>query len=1091
MPFELWGATGTYGLVVPDNLPGYLLLFVYSLLLAYFLYRFYLGFYRLSSRQWLVIIGLSFLSFFVSQLFPLFVSQNPEFTLTLFAAFPYLLAGAIFNPAVALITGLFSGLGRSLGQSHTLFDIYHFAFAAVLAAMLMRQNYLGRFFSLIRFPIISGALANASIVILKLLANLVSGSVGDGYIKTLDQSLYATSADFLSLFVEGAVGGTIVFLLLIGLPHLRPKMTLVLPPKELSLRNRLLNNFMLFAISLTILLVAVVFILSINVSTRLVVNQMVHNAKTVSAEIPDFQSHLQNLLAQYDDTESLLDSDVEINREALARLHRTDPFYRRILLVDQDQTVTAAYPPEDVGLVSLSNLEKEAVAETFLTSVPEVATTGSSNSEQVVSFIVPVVDPEGATAAVLIGRVPQLSLESLIVGLQGTVGQGIGFIVDENSRIIAHSDSNYLLQEWNLPSTGVDVIGDSQVEPGMAYLGPAEGSEGRELIYYLSIEDQPWKVVTTVPYTVVLNLALSIGGPLALVLIIVMAAFYINLTRMGNDIATPISELVDAAKTIAAGGEWNPSSRFRRSDEIGQLRQAFNQMYRSRNKRLRELSLLLDVSHKVASNIDINQGIPAILRGALRGTGAVGARAVVLNPSGSYPLTYGEGPISDDMAVLDRLIMTKLRYSEELILATPVQIRSALDLAEDEELPVPALIAIPLHFQERFQGVIWFGYRQPHSFDPTARTLLRTLAGQAAVLVENARLFAMAEGGRRRLAAVLASTTDAFIVTDQTDRVLLVNRAMERAFNIKANEVVSRPIVDVIEINLLVKALSGKDERIRNLEIHNDEGKIFYCSAAPIINNDGQALGRVAVLHDITQLKEIDQMKSDFVSTVSHDLRSPLTFMRGYATMLPMVGDINEKQGEYVDKILKGIEQMTQLVVDLLDLGRIEAGVELREEDIELEPLLSEIATEYWQHAHMNGIKLQVDIQPELPCIKGDTALIRQAVTNLVTNGIKYAPNSGEMTLKAEALNGEMIISVRDNGPGIPKQEQMRLFEKFFRVKERGTEKVKGAGLGLAIVKSITERHGGRAWCDSQYGQGSTFSILLPIGGNKKEKPSQ
>ncbi len=142
---------------------------------------------------------------------------------------------------------------------------------------------------------------------------------------------------------------------------------------------------------------------------------------------------------------------------------------------------------------------------------------------------------------------------------------------------------------------------------------------------------------------------------------------------------------------------------------------------------------------------------------------------------------------------------------------------------------------------------------------------------------------------------------------------------------------------------------------------------------------------------------------------------------------------------------------------------------------------MSDIATDYWQHAHIKGIKLQVEVDPKLPAVKGDLALVRQAVTNLVSNGIKYAPDSGSMILKAEMLNGEVVISVQDKGPGIPKREQMRLFEKFYRVKERGTENVKGVGLGLAIVKSIAERHGGRVWCDSQYGQGSTFFISLPL----------
>jgi len=262
------------------------------------------------------------------------------------------------------------------------------------------------------------------------------------------------------------------------------------------------------------------------------------------------------------------------------------------------------------------------------------------------------------------------------------------------------------------------------------------------------------------------------------------------------------------------------------------------------------------------------------------------------------------------------------------------------------------------------------------------------------------------------------------------------------------------------------------------------DGKTYYASASTIISNEGHVFGRVAVLRDITHLKEIDEMKSDFVATVSHDLRSPLTYMRGYATMVPMVDELSDKQHEYLNKILAGIDQMSQLVDDLLDLGRIEAGVDLVKERIEVKPLLEDIAEEYWQHAHLAGIKLQVDVPDDIPPIIGDGSLLRQAITNLLGNGIKYAPDSGPMWLRAEKKNGELVLSVQDSGPGIPKQDQMRLCEKFYRVKQRGTEKVKGSGLGLAIVRSIAERHGGRAWCISQRGEGCTFSLSVPISQN-------
>ncbi|MBE2197875.1 MAG: PAS domain-containing protein [Anaerolinea sp.] len=1091
MPFELWGATGTYGLGLPGRPLGYALLLLYAAVLIYLFYRHQGELRQLSRQQWLWAGGLWFSAFLFSQLFPisfnfdrqlapLSVAQNPVTTLTLLTAVPFLLAGVILNPTVALIAGLCSGLGQAIGQTHQLFDIFHFGFAAWLAAVWMQQNYHDRIYHWLRQPIVSGAIATGLLTILVGFATFAGTGTTASNLALLDLSLSTANANFLPLVIEGVFGGGVVMLILMGAPYLRPQRHLRPSPEKQSLSRYLLNTFVRFAILLTVLLVTVVFNLSTAVSTRLVINQMAHDAHAVSTEIPNFQARLQNLLVQYSQDEGLLSMDTAVSDKSLRQLFRTTPLYRRILLIDADETIRDFYP-DDADNVTLTDLEQAAIANALSTSAPSMTAAQNRGDEHILSFVVPVLDAQGESAAVLVGRVPELSFDTLIVGLQGTVGAGSGYIVDENSRIIAHPDANRLLNYWYPPLADA-LPGSAAAIDGVFYQGRQGDTNARELVYYVSGQNHPWTVVIAVPYEVVLRLAWNIGMPLTLVLLLVMAAFYFNLAVVGRNITKPLRDLVHASRTIAAGGgfdfEWNTTGD--RDDEVGQLNSAFVQMQRSLKNRLDELSLLLSVSHDVSASIDINHSMPAMLKGALRGTGASGARAIVFNPGGGAPLTFGEGPSADSMSNLDRAVAARLRTAKEIMLSTPAQIRAELELAEDIALPVPALIAIALRSRDRLQGVLWLGYRQNHRFDLSERNLLHTLSSQASILVENARLFATAEGGWRRLAAVLASTTDAVIVTDQTKRVLLVNRAMERIFHLNAAEVVGRQVTDVIKVEPLVKALTHDDESAHNHEFpHN--GRVYYTNAAPIISNDGQALGRVAVLHDITHYKEVDELKSNFVSTVSHDLRSPLTFMRGYATMLPMVGEMSDKQRQYTDKILSGIDQMAQLVDDLLDLGRIEAGVELAYNKIDVGPMLTDIAQEYWQHTHLSGIKLHVDVPANLPPIYGDQSLIRQAITNYIGNGIKYAPNSGQMMLRAENVNGEVIISVKDNGPGIPQEVQMRLFEKFFRAQQRGTEKIKGSGLGLAIVKSIAEKHGGRVWCQSEPGKGSTFYFSVPI----------
>lgn len=1078
MLVELWGAGEAGTIILPDSLPEYGLLLLFALLLVLFIWRTYRAFPDLGAVRWRWVAALSFIALLFGQLFPLRLPFSTQ-PLTLFTAVPLLLAAALFHPAAAAVVGLFTGLSQALGQSQQLADVLQFALAGYFAGALLQQRYIGHIYQWLREPLLTGPLSMALAALLGGVAAYAGHDAASPLI-ALDRALLVTNAAIIVYALEGFFGGALVMLILRLVPEIRPRQTYIPSPTQRSLRSRLLGNFVAFAITLTVVLVTLVFTLSSSVSRQLIVNQMAHSAQIAANGIPEFQSELAQITAVFEETQANNPNPRPVDTEQLEQIYKGLAKYRHLFVVDEAQTIVAAYPSADV---ELSAAETAVLDSVFATNAGEIATLDNSGSAQGLSVIIPLPHTGGGPRTALIGRVPQLTVNNLIIGLQGTAGEGVGFIVDEANRIIAHPDPAQLRQVWIPPENGRRLsVPNGAGQTQGAFQVQQEESQTREIVYYLqeTAAINPWTVVISLPYAAVLNLALGIGAPLLGILIAITVATYAYLAVQVRDITEPLAEMAAASKTMAAGGNWAPSVHARRDDEIGQLGQAFAQMQRSTKKRLNELSLLLAVSNDVSTKIDLNQGMPAILRGVLRGTGASGARAVVLNPSGGNPLTFGEGPAAEEMSRLDRQIMSRLRHQSELILTTPEAICEALNLPETADPPVPALMAIPLYTQSHFQGVLWLGYRQIHNFDLTERNLLRTLAGQAAVLVQNAHLFATAEGGRRRLAAVLASTSDAVIVTDPTERVLLLNPAMERIFGVKARDVTKRHVAGVLPVKSLVEALTGDDAYTHNVEVPVEDGRVFYASVSRIVSQEGQALGRVAVLRDITHLKEIDEMKSDFVSTVSHDLRNPLTFMRGYITMLPMVGELNEKQHEYMDKILSGIDQMARLVDDLLDLSRIEAGIDFQQDDIEIKPLLTDIADEYWQHAHLAGIKIQVDVGSDVTTVRGDQALLRQAITNLLGNGIKYAPKSGPLYLRAEQHSGKVIISVKDNGPGIPEQAQIRLFEKFYRVKQPGTEKIKGSGLGLAIVKTIAERHGGAVGCHSAQGEGSTFFIELP-----------
>ncbi|HZD11277.1 MAG TPA: cache domain-containing protein, partial [Candidatus Binatia bacterium] len=793
MPLEFWGATAPPGFLLPQRpLIATLLLLFHVVIVSAIIYHQRKDFLTLVSREWLVTGLLSLAAVVLSQLFlipvvsesqlpPLVSTQNPRVTMALFAALPMLLAGASMGAGPALIVGFFTGLSKGLWGSHQLFDPFYYALVAALAGWWLTQNFEGRLYKWMRLPIVSGPLSLV-LLLLAFLPAFFSYASGDAtWLAAFDWSLSATRAHFLPLLLEGVVGGFAATIIVLGVPQVRYERSVLQPaPQRRSVRNRLLINFAVFAVLLSAVLLTVVFTLSINVAERLSVNQMVHDAEAVSRQIPAFRTQTQNLLRQYSDSPVLVDGDEDAIEEYLAQLVRSaGAYYRRVILVDASGDIVAYYPDrEPQEEVALTALEEGSVSDALSRGAPSISPAQIvGDQEPVLSIVVPVRDEDGAPVAALIGRVPGIVLENLVIGLQGTVGEGSGFIVDERNQIIAHADEAAIMSSWSPP----DEVSRSRrfkVEaPGEAYESLSSETNARQLNYERLGPDHPWRVVISVPHQVVLRLALQISSPLIAVLAVGMLMFGLNLVYLGRGITTPLGELVQASQQLAAG-QWDVSVPVRDSDEVGQLGHAFERMRRSMQRHFNDMELMLEVSHDISSSIDIQQGIPVILRGAVRGTGAVGVGAIVLNPNGRQPLTFGEGPAAPSVAAFGRRIALLGRQENEIALSTPEQVRNGLRLRPDQELPVQALVTMALVAKDRFQGVIWVGYRQPHEFAENELNLLRTMANQASVLVENARLFATAEGQRRRLAAVLASTQDAVIVTDQTDRVLLLNPAM-------------------------------------------------------------------------------------------------------------------------------------------------------------------------------------------------------------------------------------------------------------------------------------------------------------------------
>ena len=290
-----------------------------------------------------------------------------------------------------------------------------------------------------------------------------------------------------------------------------------------------------------------------------------------------------------------------------------------------------------------------------------------------------------------------------------------------------------------------------------------------------------------------------------------------------------------------------------------------------------------------------------------------------------------------------------------------------------------------------------------------------------------------------------------------------------------------KPIEDVILIKELLTMLKSRASDQQSAEITFPSGKVYLVTASTMYS-DANRVGRVCVMRDVTSFKRLDEMKSEFVSTVSHDLRAPLTMIQGYASMVPIVGELNEQQSNYLRKINLETEKISRLVHNVLNLGRMESNLGLQLEKKQVREVLDRVANSLRARAAQKRVQLILEPTPaDYPEIEADQDLLHQAMFNLVENAIKFTNADGKVILDAQIAQDQVILTVQDTGIGISPTDQTRLFEKYYSPSRKSAKIEGGTGLGLAIVKSIAERHGGRVWVESQLGKGSKFFFSIPL----------
>jgi hypothetical protein len=261
-----------------------------------------------------------------------------------------------------------------------------------------------------------------------------------------------------------------------------------------------------------------------------------------------------------------------------------------------------------------------------------------------------------------------------------------------------------------------------------------------------------------------------------------------------------------------------------------------------------------------------------------------------------------------------------------------------------------------------------------------------------------------------------------------------------------------------------------------------DTGRSFLAYSVPVLADHDLQTGRLFVFRETTSDREVERLKDEFLASVSHELRTPLTSIVGYAEALNAgdFGELGVEQSEFVSVIERNANRLTRLVDDLLLTARIESHtLELNYEDVDVAALVADCAQSVTPYAEGRGVQLVLETEPLI--LRADTLRLSQLLNNLLSNGVKFTPDGGTVTVRTSSEDGAGVLEVEDTGMGIPADEQGKLFERFFRSSLAHRRSIEGTGLGLVIAKAIAERHGGRIVFESQVGEGTTFRVELPL----------
>jgi len=797
-------------------------------------------------------------------------------------------------------------------------------------------------------------------------------------------------------------------------------------------------------------------------------------ASIVKSGFPYFFETGKSLIANQSDLD-LSAIPNEYQAGYLSQVNSTIPFFQQLVLLDPQGKVLSAIPSSGSSAISLGTEDLARIryivngqsTQIYVVSSPD------SNNSGLVSFMHAVQQGTQGLQGILLGRtdlISNLQVKPFVEALNSLSSfKGTGIILDEYHRIIYSSNTTAILAEYPTSQFTID-----------KYIFALDKNGKMGLIYAFVIPGQQWMGVLSIPRSQI-NLTTFLAEiPFLIILLVIAAAFILLYIFFFRRFERPIKSLMDKAGQIAAGKS-QVTFGVNSNHQIRELDHSLEAMRKNFNERIEQLSVLNQIELKINPQDNIETAIKPFLEAALQfdadAVRLILLPAISLQSGQKEKLIFQEGATAELYSYLDEQILEYARNQSLLILPDTTRIRQLKFMPGF--LQPGALVAVPLTQKDSVRvGVLVILFDKPCNFSKAEIQYYSDLLDKLIHFLQGVSQRVKETSQGMALERLFLSFPDPVVLIGEGGKVSFYNEAISRIGEFFKESKEGFILCDPELLKLQDNVTSGIPAQ---KEIKTKNGRTFSVS---ILQESSKApvFEKVYLFKDITQEKEKLGLQSDFISVVSHDLRSPLTLARGYVNMLEMVGSLNDQQKSFVSKISSSIDHMNQLANNLLDLERFETGAGVRFEAIDPRTIVDGIINALTPQASQKNIHLnQMEDGKNYCLVDADPVLLNQGIYNLVENAVKFTPVGGKVTLETKLEEPNITFVIRDTGVGIAPIDLANIFQKAYRPSQREPDQPRGFGLGLAIVKTIAERHHGRVWVESQLGKGCSFYLQIPI----------